>query len=236
MYDIIIIGGGPAGLTAATYARRAGKTVLCIEKSSFGGQITWSPKVENFPSVESISGMELGDLMMAQAERQGAEFELDEVLEIIDCGAVKQVKTEFGGVFEAKAVIVATGAKPKMAGIPDEESYLGAGLCFCALCDGAFYKGRPAAVYGGGNSALQDAVLLSDLCSKVYLIHRRSTGQPVSGGIAGCFAFGEEFSLETLSLASHFRNFNRSPLWRRDDKHSEPRGLLAEMISRFHVA
>lgn len=175
MYDIIIIGGGPAGLTAATYARRAGKTVLCIEKSGFGGQITWSPKVENFPSVESISGMELGDLMMAQAEHQGAEFELDEVLEISDCGAVKQVKTEFGGVFEAKAVIVATGAKPKMAGIPDEESFLGAGLCFCALCDGAFYKGRPAAVYGGGNSALQDAVLLSDLCSKVYLIHRRST-------------------------------------------------------------
>ena len=119
MYDIIIIGGGPAGLTAATYARRAGKTVLCIEKSGFGGQITWSPKVENFPSVESISGMELGDLMMAQAERQGAEFELDEVLEIIDCGAVKQVKTDFGGVFEAKAVIVATGAKPKMAGIPE---------------------------------------------------------------------------------------------------------------------
>lgn len=174
MYDIIVVGGGPAGLTAATYARRAGKSVLVIEKSSFGGQITWSPKVENFPSVESVSGMELGDRMMAQAERQGAEFELDEVLRIEDCGGIKRVETEFGGCFEARAVIIATGAKPRMTGLDGEERLVGAGVCFCALCDGAFYKGRPVAVYGGGNSALQDAVLLSDLCSKVYLIHRRS--------------------------------------------------------------
>lgn len=173
MYDIIVIGGGPAGLTAALYACRAGKSVLVIEKSSFGGQITWSPKVENFPTIESISGLELGDRLMAQAEKQGAEFELDEVVSIELGGKVKRVRTDFGGEFEAKSVIIATGAKPRMTGIDREAELVGAGVCFCALCDGAFYKNKPVAVYGGGNSALQDAMLLADTCEKVYLIHRR---------------------------------------------------------------
>lgn len=175
MYDIIVIGGGPAGLTAALYACRAGKSVLVIEKSSFGGQITWSPKVENFPTIESISGLELGDRLMAQAEKQGAEFELDEVVALEINGNVKKVRTDFGGEFEAKSVIIATGAKPRMMGIDREAELVGAGVCFCALCDGAFYKNRPVAVYGGGNSALQDALLLADTCEKVYLIHRRDT-------------------------------------------------------------
>lgn len=175
MYDIIVIGGGPAGLTAALYACRAGKSVLVIEKSSFGGQITWSPKVENFPTIESISGLELGDRLMAQAEKQGAEFELDEVVSLELGGKVKKVRTDFGGEFEAKSVIIATGAKPRMMGIDREAELVGAGVCFCALCDGAFYKNRPVAVYGGGNSALQDALLLADTCEKVYLIHRRDT-------------------------------------------------------------
>ncbi len=175
MYDIIVIGGGPAGLTAALYARRAGKSVLVIEKSSFGGQITWSPKVENFPTIESISGLELGDRLMAQAEKQGAEFELDEVVSLELTGNVKRVRTDFGGEFEAKSVIIATGAKPRMMGLCREEELVGAGVCFCAVCDGAFYKGRPVAVYGGGNSALQDAMLLSETSEKVYLIHRRDS-------------------------------------------------------------
>ena len=175
MYDIIIIGGGPAGLTAATYARRAGKTVLVIEKHTFGGQITWSPKVENYPAIPSVSGTELGDRLMAQAEAQGAEFELDEVISVELDGDVKRVKTDFGGEFEAKALIIAVGAKPRMLGLEREEELVGNGVCFCAVCDGAFYKNRPVAVSGGGNSALQDAVLLSDTCSKVYLIHRRAT-------------------------------------------------------------
>lgn len=175
MYDIIVIGGGPAGLTAALYARRAGKSVLVIEKSGFGGQITWSPKVENFPTIESISGLELGDRLMAQAEKQGAEFELDEVVSIELSGSVKKVRTDFGGEFEAKSVIIATGAKPRMMGLEREEELVGAGVCFCAVCDGAFYKGRPVAVYGGGNSALQDAMLLSETSEKVYLIHRRNS-------------------------------------------------------------
>ena len=175
MYDIIVVGGGPAGLTAALYALRAGKSVLVIEKSTFGGQITWSPKVENYPAIPSVSGTELGDRLMAQAEAQGAEFELDEVISAELDGDVKRVKTDFGGEFEAKALIIAVGAKPRMLGLEREEELVGNGVCFCAVCDGAFYKNRPVAVTGGGNSALQDAVLLSDTCSKVYLIHRRAT-------------------------------------------------------------
>ena len=175
LYDIIIIGGGPAGLTSAIYARRSGKSVLVLEKNTFGGQITWSPKVENFPTIISASGNEIGDLMMTQAMEQGAEFELEEVVALKDDGDVKTVICESGAQFEAKAVIIATGAKPRMLKLPKEEELVGAGVCFCAVCDGAFYKDKPVAVNGGGNSALQDAVLLSEKCSKVYLIHRRDT-------------------------------------------------------------
>ena len=175
MYDIIIIGGGPAGLTAATYARRAGKTVLVIEKNAFGGQITWSPKVENFPSHVSISGAELGDKLLEQAMEQGAEVELEEVTAVNVQGDIKTVLCESGAEFQGKALIIATGAKPRMLGLPREEELIGSGVCFCAVCDGAFYKGCDVAVNGGGNSALQDAVLLSEKCSKVYLIHRRDS-------------------------------------------------------------
>ena len=175
MYDIIIIGGGPAGLTAALYALRAGKSVLVIEKNTFGGQITWSPKVENFPTIPSISGAEFGDRLTSQVLEQGAELELDEVVSVELDGDIKRVKTDFGGTFEAKALIIAAGARPRTLGIPGEDALMGAGVCFCAVCDGAFYKDRPVAVNGGGNSALQDAMLLSDTCSKVYLIHRRDT-------------------------------------------------------------
>ncbi len=173
MYDLIVIGGGPAGLTAALYALRAGKSVLVIEKSTFGGQITWSPKVENFPTIPSISGAELGDRLTSQVLEQGAELELDEVTGVEIDGNIKRVKTDFGGTFEAKALIIAAGARPRTLGIPGEEALMGAGVCFCAVCDGAFYKGKAVAVNGGGNSALQDALLLSDTCSKVYIIHRR---------------------------------------------------------------
>ena len=175
IYDIIVIGGGPAGLTAATYARRAGKTVLVLEKDAFGGQINWSPRVENFPSHISVSGVELGDMLLAQAMEQGADVELEEVcgLEIKD--GVKCVKALSGAEFECRAVIIATGAKPRMLGLEREQELVGNGVCFCAVCDGAFYKDLPVAVNGGGNSALQDAILLSEKCSKVYLIHRRDS-------------------------------------------------------------
>ncbi len=175
MYDIIIIGGGPAGLTAATYACRAGKSVLVLEKNAFGGQITWSPKVENFPGFVSVPGTELGDKLLEQAMAQGSDVELEEAKEIRREGEGFRVLCESGMSFEAHALILATGAKPRMLGVEREEELVGSGVCYCAVCDGAFYAGRPVAVCGGGNSALQDALLLSESCSKVYLIHRRDS-------------------------------------------------------------
>lgn len=174
MYDIIIVGGGPAGLTAAVYGLRAGKTVLVIEKGAFGGQITWSPRVENFPTIPVISGTELGDRLLAQAMELGADAELAEVIEITQEDGYKLLKTDSGEEYRARAVVLATGAKPRELGLEGEEKFIGNGECFCATCDGAFFKGQPVAVNGGGNTALQDAVMLSDICSKVYLIHRRA--------------------------------------------------------------
>ncbi len=174
MYDVIIIGGGPAGLTAATYTCRAGKSALVIEKNGFGGQITWSPKVENFPGFLSITGSQLGDKLMEQAMEQGADVELDEVT-AIENGDVKTVRCLSGAEFRGRAVIIAAGAKPRMLGLAREEELIGSGVCFCAVCDGAFYKGQDVAVTGGGNSALQDALLLAEKCRRVYLIHRRDS-------------------------------------------------------------
>lgn len=176
LYDILIVGGGPAGLTAATYARRAGKSVLVIEKNAFGGQITWSPKVENFPGFVSVSGAELGDKLLEQAMEQGAEVELDEVTAVsVRPDGIKTVACDSGAVFEGRALIAAVGAKPRMLGLAREEELVGNGVCFCAVCDGAFYAGKDVAVNGGGNSALQDAMLLSETSSRVYLIHRRES-------------------------------------------------------------
>ena len=176
LYDILIIGGGPAGLTAATYARRAGKTVLVIEKNAFGGQITWSPKVENFPGSLSLSGTELGDKLLEQAMEQGAEVELDEVVSVsVNADGIKTVACESGANFQGRALIIAVGARPRMLGLPREDELVGSGVCFCAVCDGAFYAGQDVAVCGGGNAALQDALLLSEKCRSVTLIHRRDS-------------------------------------------------------------
>ena len=168
MYDIIIIGGGPAGLTAALYARRANKSVLVIEKATFGGQITFSPKVENIPGFIQLTGNEFADKLVEQVLEQGADGELCEALEIKD-GDIKTVVTD-SGEFEGKTIIIATGAKHRMLGLPNEHKYVGEGISFCAVCDGAFYKGKTVGVVGGGNSALQEAILLSDLAEKVYVI------------------------------------------------------------------
>ena len=175
MYDILIVGGGPAGLTAATYACRAGKSVLVLEKAGFGGQITWSPRVENFPGFVSVSGNELGDRLLEQAMEQGAEVELEEVVALERSGETWNARCESGAVYDSRAVILATGAHPRMLGLPRETELVGSGVGYCAVCDGAFYKGKAVAVNGGGNSALQDALLLSESCSKVYLIHRRDS-------------------------------------------------------------
>lgn len=176
-FDIIIIGGGPAGLTAAIYARRAGKSVLLLEKESFGGQIASSPCVENFPGHLSISGTELADLLYNQAESLGVRIELEEVLSVAD-GDTKIVTTDYAS-YSCKALILATGMKHRTLGLPREDEI--AGVSFCAVCDGAFYKGRDTAVCGGGNTALQDALFLADLCHHVTLIHRRDEfrGDPI---------------------------------------------------------
>ncbi|MBR2319792.1 MAG: FAD-dependent oxidoreductase [Clostridia bacterium] len=170
MYDIIIVGAGPAGLTAAIYARRAEKSVLLIEKGAFGGQITFSPKVENYPGFASLSGTELADHFVEQALGLGADVEIETVTAIEDCGNHKLVRTEDGNTYEAKAVIIAAGAKHRHLGLPNEEIHLGEGISFCAVCDGAFYKGKTVALVGGGNSALQEAILLSEGCEKVYVV------------------------------------------------------------------
>ena len=175
MVDIIVIGGGPAGLTAAVYARRAGKSVLVLEKDALGGQITWSPKVENYPAVPAVNGMDLGNRMAEQAMDMGAEVEIDEVRRIEDFGSHKRVYGSFGTEYDARAVILAAGARPRKLGLKREDELVGSGVGYCAVCDGAFFKGQAVAVNGGGNSALQDAVLLSDLCSRVYLVHRRDS-------------------------------------------------------------
>lgn len=168
MYDIIIIGGGPAGLTAALYARRANKSVLIIEKGSFGGQITYSPKVENIPGFAEVTGNEFAEKLVEQVLAQDAEVECAEVLELRD-GEYKTVVTD-SGEYTAKAMIIATGAKHRLLGLPNEEQLIGEGISFCAVCDGAFYEGKTVAVIGGGNSALQEAILLADLAEKVYVV------------------------------------------------------------------
>ena len=170
MYDIIIVGAGPAGLTAAIYARRAEKSVLLIEKGAFGGQITFSPKVENYPGFGSLSGSELADHFVEQALGLGADVEIETVTALEDCGTHKVVHTEDGNAYEGKAVIIAAGAKHRHLGLPNEEIHLGEGISFCAVCDGAFYKGKTVALVGGGNSALQEAILLSEGCEKVYVV------------------------------------------------------------------
>ena len=176
-FDILIVGGGPAGLTAAIYARRAGRSVLLLEKESFGGQIASSPRVENFPGLMSVSGAELADRLYNQAEALGARLELEEVLEVRD-GSCKTVITDYG-TYTCSALILATGMKHRTLGLPGEDTM--AGISFCAVCDGSFYQGKDVAVCGGGNTALQDALFLADLCRHVTVIHRRSTfrGDPV---------------------------------------------------------
>ena len=169
MYDMIIIGGGPAGLPAAVYARRANKSVLVIEKASFGGQITYSPKVENIPGFTELSGNEFAEKLVDQALTQGADFESCEVLSVKK-GDTFTVSTDDGNEFEAKALVIATGAKHRLLGLEKEEDFIGEGISFCAVCDGAFYKDKVVGVVGGGNSALQEALLLSDLASKVYVV------------------------------------------------------------------
>lgn len=172
MYDIVIIGAGPAGLSAAIYGQRAGKKTLLIDAKGFGGQIINTPEVENYPGIKKVSGLELATNLYEQATELGAEIVYEKAVGIEDTGASKKVKTE-SAVYETKSVIIATGAKNRPMGLENEEKYTGAGVSYCATCDGAFFRGRDVAVIGGGNTALEDAEVLSGIADKVYLIHRR---------------------------------------------------------------
>ena len=176
--DLIVVGAGCAGLTAAIYAARAGKSVLVLEQESVGGQIAFSPRVENYPGIPSISGMAFADALFAQADALGAALELEKVLRV-EPGESIRVVTE-DDAHECRRLILAPGAKHRRLGLPREEELTGRGVSYCATCDGAFYKGKTVAVAGGGSTALQSAELLAGLCEKVYLIHRRDAfrGEP----------------------------------------------------------
>ena len=175
MNDIAVIGGGPAGLTAALYAARTGKTVTVYERECIGGQITRAPQVENYPGTGRVSGLQLGDSMAAQAEVAGAEISLTDVQKIVkETSGIFRLDTD-DGEYYAKAVIYACGARPRTLGLPGEAELIGHGISYCALCDGSFFKNQDVAVVGGGNSAFDDALLLSERCHHVTLIHRRSS-------------------------------------------------------------
>ena len=175
IFDTIIIGGGPAGYTAALYAARAGLDTLLIEKLSVGGQMTLTGDIENYPGFdEGIDGITLGMKMQSGAERFGAKTVYDEVTTVNFSGEIKKVET-YGGEYFAKTVIVAVGSNPRELGLENEAAFVGRGIHYCAHCDGRFYKDKTVAVVGGGNSAAADALYLSRLVKKVYLIHRRDT-------------------------------------------------------------
>lgn len=174
MADIVIIGAGPAGMSAAVYARRAGMSTVIYEANMFGGQIVNTPEVENYPAIQRISGFDFANNLYTQASDLGAEFRMEPVLSVTgDAKSGFNVKGEFTSE-DAKAVIIATGAKNRNIGIDGEARLTGHGVSYCATCDGAFFKGKPVAVFGGGNTAVEDALYMAGVASKVYLIHRRN--------------------------------------------------------------
>ncbi len=168
MYDVIIIGGGPAGITAGIYCQRANLKTIIFEKETIGGQIASSPLVENFPGCKSISGAQLATNFYEQADELGIPIEIEEVLEIIPGEKIKVI-TDFGE-YESKVVILATGSKYRLLGLPNEIEYIGKGIAFCTSCDGAFFKGKDIAIIGGGNSAVTNAIYMSNIAKKIYLV------------------------------------------------------------------
>lgn len=175
MYDIIIVGGGCAGLTAALYSARAGKKVLILEGSAVGGQITSSPMVDNYPGIAHMSGMEFADNLFSQVSEYGVELELDIVTDVKKDNDGTFTVTSDYGMYKSRKVIIASGVKHRSLGLENEEKLTGCGISYCAVCDGAFFKGKTVAIAGGGNTAVREALFLSDICAEVCVIHRRDT-------------------------------------------------------------
>lgn len=173
MYDTIIIGAGPAGLTAGIYARRGGLTTVIIEKQSVGGQAQNAADIQNYPGIPSTSGFDLCYAMMNQCTTFGADFVFDTISQINLDGEVKKVTLSSGTEIEGKTVIIASGASARKLGVENENEFIGKGVSYCATCDGAFFKGKTVAVIGGGNTAAEDALYLEKLAKKVYIVHRR---------------------------------------------------------------
>ena len=190
MYDIIIIGAGPAGLTSAIYAKEANKSVLVLEKMGEGGQLNNIFNVTNYPGFWGIDGFELAQNMKNQAVKLGAEFKTEEVLNVNFSSNIKKVMTK-NNTYESKYVIIATGAKARHLGLDSEEYFYGKGLSYCATCDGNFFKGKTVAVVGGGNSSIDDCLYLSNVAKKIYLIHRRDTFTATQGALEKVYALGE---------------------------------------------
>jgi len=174
MYDIAIIGGGPAGLTAAIYARRANKKTLLLESTMCGGQMINTVKIDNYPALAHTDGLEIAKSMQKQAEDLGAEIEFERATKIKAIDGGFSITTE-DSEYQARSIIIATGTNPRKLGIADEARYEAKGVSYCATCDGAFYKDQPVTVYGGGNSAFHEALYLAGSCSKVYLVNRSET-------------------------------------------------------------
>lgn len=172
MYDIVIVGAGTAGMSAAIYGVRSGKKVLLLEEKNYGGQIVNTPEVENYPGIIKTSGFEFATNLFNQAKSLGAEIKYEKALKIEDNGTLKTIVTN-KNTYEAKTVIIATGAKNRQLRLENEKKLIGSGVSYCATCDGMFFRGRDVAVVGGGNTALEDAMFLSNYCNKVYIIHRR---------------------------------------------------------------
>lgn len=172
MYDIIIIGAGPAGLTAAIYAKRYGMNVVVFEKLVYGGQVSTTPEVENYPGIKSISGFELSTNLYNQALDLDIPIKMESVISVSLVGDIKNIKTS-NDEYSAKTIIIANGAKRRLLDCEGEQEFSGKGVSYCATCDGAFFKNQDVAIVGGGNTALEDALFLANNCSKVYLIHRR---------------------------------------------------------------
>lgn len=174
MYDILIVGAGPAGMTAAIYGQRGGKKTIVFDKLSYGGQVINTAEVANYPGMPNMTGLDFAEKTYNQMKDLGAEMSYEEIAEVKDADKpIKTVITTSGKEYQCKAIIIATGSSPRPLGVENEERFKGAGISYCATCDGAFFRNKTVAVCGGGNTALEDAEVLSDIAEKVYLIHRR---------------------------------------------------------------